>query len=541
MRALGSMVTGTALLAACLPTSEIVHTHDTVLRTREVSSAPEAPVYRMQVADGETRLALTVAQSISCIREKRQSVHRVKETEVTTNIGLHALVYVLGLAGMGIGAGLIYTNAETQTSTDPTMIGSDITSTEDKLEGIALGIGVAAVGTVLFLVATGSSLNALDRESDLGVLEVPVEGSRTLAVCDHGPAAALPLGLVVARPGAASKYIALGQTDARGRLDVAWSAVTAKLPLTAAAVDSAGIVAGEQAEVETSLANGVTPTLLAIVALPVHDDPEKAWAVALTANTPDAYRAFRDKFPASPHVADAITRAREATSRVALAEFERTLANNDLDGAARALATLRAEGDPAIAMAAGSRYEALRHSHDLEQVQRELPAALADLDTAADPAMSVATARSLVEQMRALATDDATVAELGAAQAKLTAARAKLTARLVREGTTAYGERDFETGNARFQTALLVTTDAPAVDRARAAAVGAAVQRGHAEARRLAAGGNYNDALDLLDVLSAAAPDDASLAADHAKWDASAKRAADAERAKMERDMKTNK
>lgn len=510
-----------ALLAGCLPVSESVRNQDTIIKSYEVEASRSPGEIRLVTASTNERLELTAEQVVTCTRERKQVVKRYRETERTTDHGLHGVVYALGVIGV-LGGGAVIADAELADTPDDRRIkiGDDLKASR------AVGISAAAAGGLLLVVGIASSVAAADGRKLLGDIEETVPGSQTTAECDRQPAANTEIALAL--PGTPPPIIPLGRTDARGKLVVVWADVVGKLPPGARAEGE--LVAGALDALRGDAAIGKPLTSLAHVTGPAAD-PEAAWAAAVAANTPEAYLAYRDRFPTSPHAAEAVDRARAANARTALVRFDEALAAGNLDRAAEALATLRANSDPATIAAAQTRFDVARKTARIAAARQQLPALFAAVETAADPAAAFAEAKSAIDAIR-----EADVDEAARAQVQLDELRKRAVARLLREGQDALARRDFAAGAKKFDLATTIAIDVAAVARARAAALATAIKTALRQGRSLARERRYDEAIAIADVLLGVAPGDKGVAAERAGWVAARDRHAkeEAERAARE-------
>src|SRR5204863_2391768 len=90
----------------------------------------------------------------------------------------------------------------------------------------------------------------------------------------------------------------------------------------------------------------------ASVTVPLAVDPELAWQAATKADTVEAYRGYQQRFPQSPHAAEADGKAKAMVARAAQHDFDAALAAENADAATKAFDMLRATADaPAVAAA----------------------------------------------------------------------------------------------------------------------------------------------------------------------------------------------
>src|SRR5690349_19248683 len=90
MRAL-ALCLSTLTVASCLPVSSSVRNHDTMVRQYEAEIERGTPDVQVEIASTPDRLELSAESVVSCTREHRRVVKRWRETENTTNTGLHTL------------------------------------------------------------------------------------------------------------------------------------------------------------------------------------------------------------------------------------------------------------------------------------------------------------------------------------------------------------------------------------------------------------------------------------------------------------------
>ncbi|MBA3391438.1 MAG: PEGA domain-containing protein [Deltaproteobacteria bacterium] len=493
-------------LVGCLPVSKSTRNHDTFVRAFDVETGRSPGEVRVELASAPDRIVLSAESVVTCTRERKKLVKRTRETERTTNHGLHGVVYVLGALAAVTGGALIY-DAETSATAEDRrfQVGSEVET------GRLVGITTAAAGGLLLLVGITSSVAAMDSEKSLGDVEEPMPGSRTLAECDREPAPNTEIALLMAgAPGQLPPIIALGRTDAGGKLDVAWSDVLAKAPPGARAEGE--IVIGSIDALRGDVAIGKQLKGLGRVSGPVID-VEAAWASAVATGTAEAYLAFHVRFPTSSHAAEALDRARAAKARIALAQLDEALVANKLDLAGEALVTLRANGDPATIATAQARLDTARRISQTANAREKLPKLLAALEAAADPVAAFTEAKIMLEAVR-----EVDAAEAARAQVQLDGIRKKVVARLIREGDEAFKRRDFAAGGKQFDAATSITLDVAAVARARTAALATSTKLALSEGRKHVRAKRYEEAIAIADVLLVQAPGNKVVIDERTRW-----------------------
>ncbi len=510
-----------AVSASCLPTTDAVKNRDTVLTTYEVNGLRRAPVEQVRVESTATTLTLVLETVTVCEREQRQRVTRWRDHELTTrHPALHALAYAFGLGLGGLGG---FVAGEYATSADPADL--PINVTDNLHDGTYVGIGLATVGGLLLLSALGTSITSTDTEERVGNIEVPVAGTQHPSECERVPAPMRDLGLVLNTDGRARVYVPVGKTDSSGRIAVPWRTITEHLP--ANVKPEALVVMGARDAVDAELVRDADLPSLASVIVPLIEDAEGAWTTAIALDTPEAYQAFRNRFPGSPHTPEAEIRSRSAQARRLGRDFDAALASGNFDAASAALETLRVAAEPAVIAAAQARLDGARSAWRVQDLRMKLPELLAQIGRSEDPGPLVAAIRNAIEDVRVA---DPELSQR--ADTQLTSARADATARLVRDGQQAAGQRELALAVKRFASAATIAVDPAVVERARKLAFEAAVRTGQTAARQLAKQRKYEDAIAIIERLVPVAEHPNALEADRAAWTTALDRltASDAER-----------
>lgn len=491
------------VVAGCLPIHESARDRSTVIKTYEVTGAPSASTIRATVTPSTDQLTVSVESIATCTHEQKQTLKRSRTTERTTNTALHGLVYGIGILGVVGGGAIIADAATADTPEDRRLeIGSSTGSSN------AVGIGAAAVGALALMVGIGSSVEAQDSTEKLADLDQTVAGTQKSIECKRDPASGTQLVLVLpGTPGKPAPMVQLGMTDAGGKLSVAWSEISAKVPL-GTRLDGE-LVAGSLDVLRGDLAMGKPLAPLAHVTGPAID-PERAWAAAVAADTSEAYAAYHAAFPDSPHAAEAAERAKTVNTSKALVVFDAALVAGDLAKAEQALVTLR-KSDPATAAAAQARLDAAQRTIRIANARQNLPAFIASIETQPDPSTSVADARMAIDALRA--TDPT---EAGRAQAQLDAARKRATERLLKEAKDAYSKRDIAGGAKKLDIAAMIAVDVKTVTRARESANASALRT----ARSLGRERRFDEAIAITVALLAASPNDPTITATRAQLEA---------------------
>lgn len=490
-------------LAACLPLHETVRDEDLVLRAFDAEVVRNPPRFAATTRSSETELQITLLAITECTHGRREVVARARSTQRHTSTWIHASLYALGVLGGAAGAGLILDSRAATPDDRVAGVGSSLD------DGRNIGIGVAAAGGALLLVAIGSSARATDQREILGNQERAVAGSGRKTECDRGPAVGEQLGLVVRPDGAARLHVPLGRTDAGGRLLVSWSQLGTALPAARAAT--------------AELVVGAAEVSVAQVELPSFVDPERDWAIALETDTFEAYRAYRERNPTSLHAAEAIEKGRIAHAKAAQIRFDAAVSAGELERATEALVALKTFGDPAAVEAAQARLTTLGGARAAQSTRAALLQAMAELDRTDDATKPLADARLAIETIRAQSPE-----LVEAAESDLRTARDRMATRLVRAAQVALDGRDFARADRLYASAADAANDPRTVKKAREATRAAAIRTLRDEARALARAKQYAEAIALAAVV---VPPDPALARDQASWRAAAQRVASSEEA----------
>jgi hypothetical protein len=520
-----------ASMSACLPVQQTEKNEDTVLRTYEVDGAHGTSRILLTIDPSATEISATAETVTTCTREGRREVKRWHDVERHTNHVVHGLIYALGALALVAGDGIIADNAlATNPGAREIKIGSSTTT------GFEVGGGVAAAGAALLAYAIGSSVHAEDSRDFVGTVQLSVPGSAHVADCERVPATGQALSLAFSAGCSQPVYVPIGTTDAKGHVSAAWAAVLAQA--TGCAAPDADVVVGDPASLVAAATAKRSIESLGHVTIP----EGTAWDATVTADTAEAYRVFAARFPSSAHGSQAAERGKAARLRSAQKDFEAGLTSNHLDQADAALATLRTVADPAVVADAEKRLTAAHQTARIEDARKRFPEALAAIGGSSDPAMQIAQAKSAIDVLQDVDADQAS-----RDQKQLDEARKNKIDQLVRDGQGAFARRDFDAGKKLFDAAVTISPDVPAIEKQRTSAKTRAVRAGHDEARTLAHGGKYEEAIAILDALGPQAPDDKTIPADRTRWaaaieqtarDTAEKQAREAARADRDRKAK---
>ncbi len=487
---------GPLLGAGCLSVSSVAHDQDLTIRTFEAAGPHTLANAQLHIEPTATDLTFRLENVFTCTEEHRASVKRWHVTKRSGSTALHALEYIGGGVIAAMGGLIVYDN---RSSTGPADRAIPIGTSVD--QGRAAGIGIAGVGGLLLLVGVIDSVRTRDSRDFVGTLDVPVPGPRSTASCELSPASGSEIGLVFTSGDAHTQvYVSLGRTDRQGRLTAAWSSISGFIP--AAAKPTADIVMGADHVVLDTLE---IPSEHRV-------DSEAAWRLAVATDTAAAYRAYLAANPASPHVEQAGTRKRVAVTRDAAAEIGSAVAAGDVARAETALTLLRLEGDPASLAEAQASVDALRSKQLALELRRRFGAGLAAIDATPGRA-SVAAAAQIADEIERL---DAM--EGSRSRQALTETRDRVVVRLVKEARELLAKDDLSAGVAKFDVALELAVDPKAVRQVRDPAIKAAIAERLAGARRLARDQSYDQAIDVVDVVTAIAPGNATLVSERRRW-----------------------
>lgn len=476
-----------ALLTACASVHTKVTTDETVTGRRDVVGKPERREATATLEATDATLAIVAAERDLCRSRTVEDVARKRTTKRTVSKGMVAAETILGLAFTGAGGYAAAAPDSAATTAEPI---ASFTTTEMR----GTGATIAGLGVATLIVAIVDATRGGTSRKDLPPIEREVGDAREVD-CGRRPLAGQALVIT-----AGTRIAELGVTDAQGRIEVAWEAVSPAL-FEGADPPAEGTVRRADDAASAPLA---TVELIA----PRRAVVERAWAAAQGAGTARAVHDFRKRFPAQ-HEDEVKARIVAGADDEYEAAIQAALGAGDVERA-RVLLADWAEVVPDSTRRAPLEANLEANARDARLValigdlDRDLAVAAGDLKNV----IALATAAQAVTTMREAAPGDPRVAE---AEGRLAAARAAKVKALVKAAKAAKASPDEAVVLADL--AVEVDPEARGAVKMKAEARKRAARAIAKDARALARQGDLDAAEERLSAADALAPGDREVVA----------------------------